>query len=148
MSSNIGFQKGSPFYKNKSISKDSVIEALRDKLPRELLNRIEEIFIFDFLDRNTVYEIAEKELKTLFGKSEDKWLTRSFCLDQSVKVVWNDNVVKHIVTKGYSKEFGAREIQRTIEREIIFPLSAILCEKPTITSVNIFVEDGEIHIDL
>jgi len=144
MTSNIGFEQDSPFYKKGEINKEQLLERLYQKFPRELLNRIEEIFIFDFLDKKTVKEIAEKELRNTFSK-KSKW-ARAFCLSKNIEIKWDEEVISYLAQKGYKKEFGAREIQRIIEREIIFPLASKVCESPNCVSFWIKVSDGKIRI--
>jgi len=146
MTSNIGFEPGSPLYERNEVSKDEVLKKLYEKFPKELLNRIEEIFIFNFLDENTLKEITEKELKNIFCK--DRPTARIFCLKKEVKIEWSKEVPEFISSKLIkdSKKFGAREIQRVIEREIIFPLSYIICKNPELTHFEIVIEDGKIIV--
>jgi ATP-dependent Clp protease ATP-binding subunit ClpA len=72
----------------------------------ELVNRIDELVVFDPLGIDAVEQIAERELAQVCHRlAESGW-----------SVSYDREVLRHIVTTGYEPAYGARHLQRNIER--------------------------------
>ena len=82
----------------------------------EFINRIDEIVIFDPLSLAEIESIVDLKISTI-EKLLDKKAIRLH-LDQSAKEL--------LAHHGYSPEFGARFLQRAIQKELTNPLSDIL----------------------
>ena len=96
--------------------RDSINSAVSAALKPELLNRIDHKIIFYPLDRATVFAIIDKIIGDLNQNLSVKDITVSF--DAGAKEL--------LLEKGYSREFGAREMQRAFERDIKEPLSQLI----------------------
>lgn len=90
--------------------KEKIIGHLIDnKLFRpEFLNRFDEVVLFNSLNKNTLEVIVSLMIQKLNKRLEDKGLD----------VLVNDELTAYLVEKGNNEKFGAREINRVIQKEI------------------------------
>lgn len=94
---------------NKEDSSRSLIEnEVKNIFPPEFINRISKIVYFEPLDFEIAKSIAKKELNTL----KDLVKKRNIILE------YTEEAIENVAKKGYSQEYGAREIKRVIEQEI------------------------------
>jgi ATP-dependent Clp protease ATP-binding subunit ClpB len=87
--------------------------ALRSHFRPELINRIDEILIFEPLGRNELREIVRLEL----AKVERRLRDRDLSLDVDTPVL------DRLAVEGYDPVFGARPLRRVIERRVQNPLA-------------------------
>jgi ATP-dependent Clp protease ATP-binding subunit ClpB len=117
MTSNIGSQ-----YITEEESKEArsrlVMDALRAHFRPEFLNRVDEIIIFDRLTEDDLKKIVEIQLRRLTRRLEQQKIT----LDLS------DSAKELIAREGYDPVYGARPLKRTIQKEILNPLSVDILE--------------------
>jgi ATP-dependent Clp protease ATP-binding subunit ClpB len=117
MTSNIGSQ-----YITEEESKEArsrlVMDALRAHFRPEFLNRVDEIIIFDRLTEDDLKKIVEIQLRRLTKRLEQQKIT----LDLS------DSAKELIAREGYDPVYGARPLKRTIQKEILNPLSIDILE--------------------
>src|SRR5437773_2739999 len=117
MTSNIGSQ-----YITEEESKEarsrSVTDALRAHFRPEFLNRVDEIIIFDRLTEDDLKKIVEIQLRRLSKRLEQQKIT----LDLS------DSAKELLAREGYDPIYGARPLRRTIQKEILDPLSIDILE--------------------
>mgnify|MGYP000190006541 CR=1 FL=1 len=88
--------------------KETLLKELKKKLNPELLNRLDDIIIFRSLTKKDARKILEILLKEL--EKRLKKINISIKLDSKAK--------KFILEKGFSKEYGARPLRRTVQSEI------------------------------
>jgi len=93
----------------------------------EFLNRIDEIIIFNRLDKNIALDIIKLELKKLNERLKDK----------QIKLEFTQKAYEKILNEGFEKELGARPLKRYIQNYIentlaVKLLSGELTEKSTI----------------
>jgi ATP-dependent Clp protease ATP-binding subunit ClpB len=117
MTSNIGSQ-----YITDEESKEArsrlVMDALRAHFRPEFLNRVDEIIIFDRLTEGDLKKIVEIQLRRLSKRLEAQKIT----LDLS------DSAKELLAREGYDPGLGARPLRRTIQKEILDPLSIDILE--------------------
>lgn len=89
-------------------SKQKVELLVKQTFKPEFLNRIDEIVIFNPLDRDTQKTIVKKLVNDLIER-----LRLS-----GILITISDNVIDHVIIKSYNMEYGARPIKRFIQREI------------------------------
>ncbi|MBL7131630.1 MAG: ATP-dependent chaperone ClpB [Candidatus Omnitrophica bacterium] len=108
MTSNIGSQ----YFQEASYSQEDIRRKVADEMKRylrpELINRIDEIIIFNTLSESDVEKIVELQLTELRIKLRKKNIT----LDISKEAK------KKIAEEGYDSNFGARPLRRLLQREI------------------------------
>jgi ATP-dependent Clp protease ATP-binding subunit ClpB len=117
MTSNIGSQ-----FITEEESKEArarlVMDALRGHFRPEFINRVDEIIIFDRLSEDDLKKIVEIQLKRLSKRLEQQKIT----LDLS------DSAKQLLAREGYDPVYGARPLRRTIQKEILDPLSIDILE--------------------
>ena len=87
----------------------SVIEgALKKSFAPEFLNRIDDVIVFNALERTDIHSIIDIEL--------DKLLLRISDLGYTLKL--SDKAKDYIANKGYDKKYGARPLKRAIQKYI------------------------------
>ena len=116
MTSNIGtrqlkdFGKGvgfdTPLDSEKQHSRSVIQKALNRTFSPEFINRIDDIIMFDQLDKSAIFRIIDLELKTFY----DRIKTLGYNLNIS------DEAKEFIATKGYDVQFGARPLKRAIQK--------------------------------
>jgi len=105
--------------------------ALKDTFPPEFLNRLDEIIIFNTLTLDDVVKIVDLQMQELQGRLDEHGL-RVFLSEASKS--W-------LAERGYDPQFGARPLQRVIQRAIESPLSIQLLRGE-------FGEGTDIDVDL
>jgi ATP-dependent Clp protease ATP-binding subunit ClpA len=74
----------------------------------EFRNRLDNIIVFNKIDEAMALKIAKKAMKQF----EEKLLTKN------IRLVVTENLYKWLSKKGFSEAYGAREINRVVQREI------------------------------
>lgn len=84
-----------------------VIEnALKKAFAPEFLNRIDDVVIFESLEREDIYKIIDIELKHLYAKIHEL----------GYKIKFSNKAKDFIVEKGWDEKFGARPLKRAIQK--------------------------------
>ena len=105
MTSNLG----SEYILENSANKDELImKELRHTFKPELLNRIDEIIIFNSLSKDTVYDILDKIILDINNRLKDKHITIS--LTKEAK--------DYIINNSYDESYGARPIKRYVSKYV------------------------------
>ncbi|MEJ2423113.1 MAG: AAA family ATPase [Candidatus Thiodiazotropha sp.] len=84
----------------------------------EFFNRIDQVLIFNGLDQKAIEQIAVRELQHL--------ASRPGILQRGISLRFTNALVQHVCAAGFSMEYGARPLQRAIERIVIPPLTEFL----------------------
>jgi len=132
----LGFGAGSE--KDHEPDMQEIVEELSRFFPLEFLNRIDEILLFKSLNEKDLKNIIEK--KILFRAKE-------IFARQELEAVFNASLLDEVIRRGYSKEFGARNLERTFETLVLRPVSAYLYgagQKPKILNLSFF--EGRLEI--
>ncbi|MBW1758606.1 MAG: NDP-hexose 4-ketoreductase, partial [Deltaproteobacteria bacterium] len=108
-----GLPQDKPSKTEKDKQKAAVEKELRATFRPELLNRIDEIIVFDPLTEDDLKEIVELLLADV----------RERLLDRRVGLELTEAAKAALVREGYDPVFGARPLRRTIERRIANPLA-------------------------
>ncbi|KDQ12177.1 hypothetical protein BOTBODRAFT_189442 [Botryobasidium botryosum FD-172 SS1] len=98
--------------------RNQVMEEVREHFRPEFLNRLDDIIIFQTLSTDVMGEIVNIRLKELQERLDRKKLTLDI----------GDEAKRYLAEAGYSKEYGARPLERKIQSEIVHPLSRLLLE--------------------
>ena len=120
--------------------KEKTMKALQSFLRPEFLNRVDEIITFNHLTKEDFLGIADIMLEELRSSLQNRGLT----------FTWTDQVRQHLVDKAYSVVYGARNLRRTIQKELEDPISEAVIdsfEKP-ISGISARMEDGAIQLDV
>jgi ATP-dependent Clp protease ATP-binding subunit ClpB len=136
MTSNIGSQyiRGE---ESKEARSRLVMDALRAHFRPEFLNRVDEIIIFDRLTEDDLKKIVEIQLRRLTKRLEQQKITLK--LSESAKEL--------LAREGYDPVYGARPLKRTIQKEILDPLSIDILEGKIREGQTVYVKatDGALE---
>ena len=99
----VGFNKSAS-----ELDRDRAMKALRQFLRPEFINRVDEIVCFNKLSEEDFRPIARLMLDELKASMKEKGLTLSY----------DEELVKCLVKKSYSASYGARNLRRTIQKEV------------------------------
>jgi len=125
MTSNIGSRQLKEFgagvgFNTGNVSKDQahgvISKALNKAFSPEFLNRVDDIIMFDQLDKNAIGNIIDIELKEFYKRIEK--------LGYSLKLT--DEAKDFIAEKGYDKNFGARPLKRSIQKYLEDELAELM----------------------
>ncbi len=145
MTSNIGARKLKDFgqgvgfgTKAQQAQKDqnakSVIEsALKKAFAPEFLNRVDDVVVFNALEREDIHKIIDIELNKLFGRI--KGLGYDLQLSEKAK--------DYIADKGFDKQYGARPLKRAIQKYIEDALAEEIINSQLKEGDSIFMDFNE-----
>lgn len=126
MTSNIGtalFSKANMGYKSNfegaNVSRATLIKSLKKYFSPEFLNRIDEIIIFRHLHDDDIKAIIDIHLREIRHDLEK----------QGKDLVIKDDVLDSIARKGYSLEYGARNLTRVMKKELLEKIAYLSLEK-------------------
>ena len=120
--------------------KEKTMRALQGFLRPEFLNRVDEIITFNHLTEENFFGIADIMLEELRASLESRGLT----------LTWGEELCRLLVKKAYSMTYGARNLRRTIQRELEDPISEAIIdsfEKP-ISAIHIHVEEDAVKLNI
>lgn len=104
----VGFGTSSKVAQADSHAKGIIEGALKKSFAPEFLNRIDDIIIFNSLEREDIHSIIDIEL--------DKLLHRISDLGYTLKL--SNKAKDYIADKGFDKKYGARPLKRAIQKYI------------------------------
>ena len=120
--------------------KEKTMKALQGFLRPEFLNRVDEIITFNHLTEENFLGIADIMLKELQESLSTRGLTLS----------WDDDLGQLLVKKAYSVTYGARNLRRTIQKELEDPISEAIIDsfEHPISTIRIRVEGETVKLDI
>ncbi|MCH5230995.1 MAG: AAA family ATPase [Muribaculaceae bacterium] len=117
---------------------DAMLKQVKKTFKPEFLNRLSSTVVFNDMTREMASSILDKKLHELENKLEGK----------NVKMKISAEAKNFLLEKGFTKEYGARELDRVIHHELKRPLMKELLYGDPKADGNIDVEykNGEITI--
>jgi ATP-dependent Clp protease ATP-binding subunit ClpC len=128
MTSNIGtrqlkdFGRGVGFNINKTTESDNehakyvIQKALKKAFAPEFLNRIDDVVMFNQLDKKHIHQIIDIEIKDLYDRVE--------ALNYKLKI--SPAAKDFLAEKGYDPQFGARPLKRAIQKYLEDEMAEII----------------------
>ena len=119
--------------------KDKTMKALQEFLRPEFLNRVDEIITFNHLTEENFLGIADIMLREL----KESLLTRG------LELTWDEGVREYLVKKAYSVTYGARNLRRTIQRDLEDPISERIIDsfEAPISAIHAVAEGDSIVVN-
>ena len=119
-------------------NRDRAMKALGEFLRPEFLNRVDEVICFNRLDEKNFAGIARIMLDELQKSLEDKGL----------HFTWDEDVEDYLVKKSYSVTYGARNLRRTIQKELEDVMAAQIIDsyEHPVTQIHASMEDGKLVV--
>ena len=118
--------------------KERVMKALQDFLRPEFINRVDEIVYFNQLTEEHFAGIAHIMLDELQKSLADK----------GYRFTYDEALVSYLVKKSYSATYGARNLRRTIQKELEDTMAARIIDafEHPITQIKATVEDDQVKL--
>ncbi|MFH1462622.1 MAG: AAA family ATPase [bacterium] len=115
--------------------KDKVMESLREEFRPEFLNRIDEIIIFNYLQKEEIRRIVDLELEKISNRLENK----------NIKIEVREKVKEVLAERGFDPNLGARPLKRVIQKMILDPLAVKIVTGELVQGERVLVDwDNEI----
>ncbi len=139
----IGFSVGDEDNKKAAAYNDAkgkVMESLKDYFRPEFLNRLDEIIVFDTLERETLEKIIDIQLGIVEKRLAEK----------DIKLRLSPKALDAVIKEGYDPEYGARPLKRAIQSHILNPLASEIIKAGTKAKGQFLVDykDGDFTYDL
>ena len=118
--------------------KEKAVKALNDFLRPEFINRVDEIIYFHRLTEENIRAIASLMLEDL----------RSAMAERGTALSWDESVIAYLAEKGYSAAYGARNLQRLIQKDVEDAIATEIIDhrKGAVSAVALTVSDGKIAV--
>ena len=131
----IGFlQSATPDYNE---AKDLVMHEVKKFFKPEFLNRLDDIIVFHYLEKEHVRQIAEMFIQELVQRMQE----------HSIYIAVDEAAIEKLARDGFDPVYGARPLRREVERQVENPLAMKIVkgECPPNSKVRITTENNAIH---
>lgn len=128
----VGFSTSAKLSTSSTFASGVIENALKRSFAPEFLNRIDDVIIFESLEREDIHKIIDIEIKSLFGRISEMGYQMS--ITEAAK--------DFIVEKGWDAQFGARPLKRAIQKYIEDALAEEII-KSKITEGDVILIDYE-----
>ena len=109
----VGFTTSAKVAQADTNAKSVVENALKRAFAPEFLNRIDDVIVFNSLQKEDIFKIIDIELKELFGR----------LLLMGYQIQLTENAKEFIAEKGFDPNFGARPLNRAIQKYLEDPIA-------------------------
>lgn len=133
----IGFGTGDVEKEIDDSNKEIINKAIKNAFAPEFLNRLDDIIMFNSLDKNAIKEIT----KILLEETKER------LKNLGIEINYNKRVVDLLSKGGFSKEYGARPLERHITNKIDNQLAEEILEGKLSKDmkINLTVKEGKIN---
>ncbi len=104
----VGFGTSAKVSQADSNAKSIIEQALKKAFAPEFLNRVDDVVVFNALEREDIHKIIDIELDNLLARISDLGYTLEL----------TEKAKDYIADKGFDKEYGARPLKRAIQKYI------------------------------
>jgi ATP-dependent Clp protease ATP-binding subunit ClpC len=111
--------------------------AIEKFFPPDFMDGIDEVLLFDPLTDAALREIVQVHLDDI----------RARLAERRISLDVTDDAVRVMVDKGHSREYGARNLGRTVEALLLKPLARCLLAHPGATRITARAVEGDIEVD-
>ena len=120
-------------------AREKTMRALREFLRPEFINRVDEIINFNHLTEDNFRGIADIMLSEL----------KESLAGRGLELVWDENLREYLVKNAYSMAYGARNLRRTIQRDLEDPISEAIIDsfECPISRLTVRIVDEKIVLD-
>ena len=118
---------------------DRAMKALQQFLRPEFINRVDAVITFNRLTEENFRAIAKIMLGELAASLKEKGITFTY----------EESLVELLTEKSYSRTYGARNLRRTIQKELEDPMATRIIDsyEHPITQIRAAAENGQIRLD-
>ena len=118
--------------------RDRAMKALQQFLRPEFINRVDAVITFNRLSEDHFQDIARIMLDELVESLRDK----------GISFVYDDALVSHLTKKSYSRTYGARNLRRTIQKELEDVIASKIIDsyEDPVTRLKATAEEGAVKV--
>ena len=115
------------------------MKALQEFLRPEFINRVDGIVCFNKLTEENFRDIADIMLRELQTSLQERGL----------RLTWDDTIVDYLVKKSFSEVYGARNLRRTIQKDLEDPIAEKIIDsfEAPITEITMHSEGDQVLIE-
>ncbi len=120
-------------------SREKAMKALSEILRPEFINRVDEVLCFNKLTEENFRAIAAimlKELQDSLG-------------ERGISFTWDESIVDYLTKKSYSLTYGARNLRRTIQKDLEDPMAAKIIDgfAEPFTAISAHAEEDKVILE-
>ena len=121
-------------------NRERVMKALNDFLRPEFINRVDEIVYFNQLSEENFKDIA----RLMLGELRDVRASKGMAFS------WDESVVDYLSKKSYSVTYGARNLRRTIQKQIedVIAQRIVSARGQCVHLIRLSAEDGKVAVNI
>lgn len=116
--------------------KHDVVSALKNYFPADLLNRIDEIILFNNLNDNHLKNIIKKQLDKLTSE----------LINRKIKLSYTDAVIDFLYSRIELNTFGARQVDKTLQRELHTLIAEKIIGDSKVSQIEISIQNNNICV--
>ena len=122
------------------MSRERAMKALNEFLRPEFINRVDEVICFNQLTEKNFRGIAVLMLEDV----------KAVLAEKNMTLIWDESLLDHLVEKGYSVTYGARNLRRLIQKEIEDEIAAHVIQQrgQSVSTVKLSAADGHVTVTL
>ena len=122
------------------MSRERAMKALNEFLRPEFINRVDEVICFNQLTEANFRGIAVLMLEDV----------KAVLAEKNMELRWDESLLDHLVTKGYSVTYGARNLRRLIQKEIEDEIAArVIAQRgQDVKTVTLSAAEGRVSVTL
>lgn len=126
----VGFNTQISGETDKDFSRSVIQKALNKAFAPEFLNRIDDVVMFDPLDKDSIHKIIDIELEGLYKRVNNI----------GYRLVLTDEAKDFVASKGYDVQFGARPLKRSIQKYLEDEMAEMIIRATVSEGDTIFVD--------
>ncbi len=122
------------------MGRERALKALNEFLRPEFINRVDEIVYFNQLAEENFRSIAELMLTEVKDAIAERGITLS----------WNDTLVDYLVKHSYSVTYGARNLRRTIQKDVEDAIAEKVIERrgENVARIRLSASDDKVKVEV
>ena len=122
------------------MGRERALKALGEFLRPEFINRVDEIVYFNSLTEENFRSIAELMLEE----------TRDAISERGISMTWNTALIDYLVRKSYSVTYGARNLRRTIQKDVEDAIAQkiIDCRGENAGHISVSADDNGVVVEV
>lgn len=122
------------------MGRERALKALNEFLRPEFINRVDEIVYFNQLTEENFRSIAELMLTEVKDAIAERGITLS----------WNDTLVDYLVKHSYSVTYGARNLRRTIQKDVEDAIAEKVIERrgENVARIRLSASDNKVKVEV
>ena len=122
------------------MGRERALKALGEFLRPEFINRVDEIVYFNSLTEGNFRSIAKLMLEE----------TRDAIAERGISMTWNTALIDYLVRKSYSVTYGARNLRRTIQKDVEDAIAQkiIDCRGENAGHISVSADDNGVVVEV